>query len=100
MSLHPCSPSSLVQRQNCRLVIGFQADAPQMSSICIEKVDAALLGSLDHNKRKSDYIMHIKSQQIQLENLELCIQDLEEGVECLYRHFIKTRVSRLNILNH
>ncbi|KAK9944326.1 hypothetical protein M0R45_009899 [Rubus argutus] len=36
----------------------------------------------------------------QLNNLESCIQDQEEGLECLFRQLIKTRVSLLNILNH
>ncbi|KAL6214122.1 hypothetical protein ACLB2K_013560 [Fragaria x ananassa] len=38
--------------------------------------------------------------QNQLNNLESCIQDQEEGLECLFRQLIKTRVSLLNILNH
>ncbi|TQE01755.1 hypothetical protein C1H46_012699 [Malus baccata] len=38
--------------------------------------------------------------QSQLEKLESCIQDQEEGLECLFRQLIKTRVSLLNILNH
>ncbi|CAN6544765.1 unnamed protein product [Malus baccata var. baccata] len=38
--------------------------------------------------------------QNQLEKLESCIQDQEEGLECLFRQLIKTRVSLLNILNH
>ncbi|CAI0469081.1 unnamed protein product [Linum tenue] len=35
--------------------------------------------------------------QVQLKNLQPCIQDLEEGVECLFRRLIKTRASILNI---
>ncbi|KAM5562700.1 hypothetical protein ABKV19_017750 [Rosa sericea] len=38
--------------------------------------------------------------QNQLNNLESCIQDQEEGLEGLFRQLIKTRVSLLNILNH
>ncbi|KAI9181225.1 hypothetical protein LWI28_012663 [Acer negundo] len=38
--------------------------------------------------------------QNQLKELESNIQDLEEGIECLSRHLIKSRVSLLNILNN
>ncbi|KAL5820229.1 hypothetical protein ACOSQ3_022111 [Xanthoceras sorbifolium] len=38
--------------------------------------------------------------QNQLKDLESSIQDLEEGIECLSRHLIKSRVSLLNILNN
>ncbi|CAN0845446.1 hypothetical protein LINGRAHAP2_LOCUS4134 [Linum grandiflorum] len=37
--------------------------------------------------------------QTQLKELELCIQYLEEGTECLYRRMIKSRVALLNIFN-
>ncbi|CAL1398177.1 unnamed protein product [Linum trigynum] len=37
--------------------------------------------------------------QLHLKNLQPCIQDLEEGVECLFRRLIKTRASILNIQN-
>ncbi|XP_062025064.1 uncharacterized protein LOC133741132 [Rosa rugosa] len=40
------------------------------------------------------------SVQNQLNNLESCIQDQEQGLESLFRQLIKTRVSLLNILNH
>jgi hypothetical protein len=61
------------------------------------RADAALLALVDQNTSKSD---NIKGVQTQLENLELCIQDIEEGLEYLSRTLIKTRVSFLNILNH
>ncbi|XP_004292294.1 PREDICTED: uncharacterized protein LOC101306010 [Fragaria vesca subsp. vesca] len=38
--------------------------------------------------------------QNQLTNLESCIQDLEEGLESLFRQLIKNRASLLNILSH
>ncbi|KAK0580834.1 hypothetical protein LWI29_006816 [Acer saccharum] len=57
------------------------------------KVDAAL-SSLTS---KSDNIICVQDQ---LKELESNIQDLEEGIECLSRHLIKSRVSLLNILNN
>ncbi|XP_050363958.1 uncharacterized protein LOC126782703 [Argentina anserina] len=42
----------------------------------------------------------LKSAHNQLNNLESCIQDQEEGLETLFRQLLKTRVSLLNILNH
>ncbi|KAK2654804.1 hypothetical protein Ddye_014660 [Dipteronia dyeriana] len=57
------------------------------------KVDAALLSLIDHKIRTADV-------QNQLKNLELCIQGFDEGLECLSRRLIKTRVSLLNALNN
>ncbi|GLT43003.1 hypothetical protein SLA2020_169800 [Shorea laevis] len=58
-----------------------------------EKVDATV------KMIKSQNVIHkwMQSQQI---DLVACIQGLEEGLDCLSRHLIKTRVSLLNILNH
>ncbi|KAK7312328.1 hypothetical protein VNO77_36108 [Canavalia gladiata] len=58
-------------------------------------VDAALQSFVFH--MKSDNINHLQNQ---LENLELVIQDFVEGLETLFKRFIKIRVSLLNILNH
>ncbi|XP_008236112.1 PREDICTED: uncharacterized protein LOC103334903 [Prunus mume] len=58
------------------------------------QVDAALQSFIKTSK--SDH----KNADNQLNNLESCIQDQEEQLECLFRQFIKTRVSLLNILNH
>ncbi|CAN1134735.1 hypothetical protein LINPERPRIM_LOCUS15919 [Linum perenne] len=51
------------------------------------EVDACL----ETNKSSEELQAHLK-------NLQPCIQDLEEGVECLFRCLIKTRSSILNIL--
>ncbi|KAL9448222.1 hypothetical protein AB3S75_015654 [Citrus x aurantiifolia] len=59
-----------------------------------DKVDAALIG---HKTIRSDNIFCLQNQ---LKELESSIQDLEEGLESLYRRLIKARVSLLNILNN
>ncbi|XP_038693713.1 uncharacterized protein LOC119991429 [Tripterygium wilfordii] len=60
-------------------------------------VDAALCIFVG---RKASKFEDIGKVQNQLKSLELCVQDLEEGLDSLCRHLIKTRVSLLNILNH
>ncbi|KAI4298325.1 hypothetical protein L6164_031899 [Bauhinia variegata] len=61
------------------------------------KVDAALQSFVFHATSKADNINHLQNQ---LENLESCIQDFVEGLETLFRSFIKIRVAILNIINH
>ncbi|XP_068319621.1 uncharacterized protein [Pyrus communis] len=65
--------------------------------ICEEETEANEFAQVDaalHKTSKSE------NAQNQLEKLELCIQDQEEGLESLFRQLIKTRVSLLNVLNH
>ncbi|KAL9422735.1 hypothetical protein AB3S75_034921 [Citrus x aurantiifolia] len=59
-----------------------------------DKVDAALIG---HKTIRFDNIFCLQNQ---LKELESSIQDLEEGLESLYRRLLKARVSLLNILNN
>ncbi|XP_058759031.1 uncharacterized protein LOC131632264 [Vicia villosa] len=59
-----------------------------------EKVDAALLSLISH---KSSSTENFRSH---MEDLEMCIQDLETGVEQISRKLIRNRVSLLNIFNH
>lgn len=61
-----------------------------------EKVDAALKSLISHNNKPSSPEIF----QSHMENLEMCIQDLEIGVEQLSRKLIRNRVSLLNIFNH
>jgi len=49
---------------------------------------------------KNRKVEGINDLQNHLEKTESCIQDLEEGLEFLFRRLIKIRVSLLNILNH
>jgi hypothetical protein len=61
------------------------------------KVDNALeFFALNLGSKLSD----IENLQNKLVNLGSCIQDLEEGLESLFRRLIKIRVALLNILNH
>ncbi|XVF68036.1 hypothetical protein PTKIN_Ptkin10aG0170700 [Pterospermum kingtungense] len=64
-----------------------------------ERVDAVLSILIGHKTRKSSN-MSSEDAQIELQKLESSIQDLEDGVECVLRLLIKTRVSVLNILSH
>lgn len=61
------------------------------------KVDAALqLFAFNMSTKSSD----INDLQKKLEHLGTCMQDLEEGLDSLFRRLIKIRVALLNILNH
>ncbi|KAG4163312.1 hypothetical protein ERO13_D01G164500v2 [Gossypium hirsutum] len=53
----------------------------------------SLVSKLMHQKR------HVENVQNELQNSELCIQDLEEGLESFFRRLIKARVTVLNIVN-
>ncbi|XP_061372650.1 uncharacterized protein LOC133315108 [Gastrolobium bilobum] len=61
------------------------------------KVDAALQFFVFNMATKSN---DINDLQKKLEKLGSCMQDLEEGLESLFRRLIKIRVALLNILNH
>ncbi|XP_061352401.1 uncharacterized protein LOC133297301 [Gastrolobium bilobum] len=61
------------------------------------KVDAALQFFALNMASKSNDIDDLRNK---LARLGSCIQDLEEGLESLFRRLIKIRVSLLNILNH
>jgi hypothetical protein len=60
-----------------------------------ENVDSYLLSLISHSKPSS-----AANFQSHMENLEMCIQDLEIGVEHISRKLIRNRVSLLNIFNH
>ncbi|KAL8059345.1 hypothetical protein ABFX02_03G080600 [Erythranthe guttata] len=52
------------------------------------------------NIQKSTKNMDSKSMLKQLKSSEMTIQEIEEGLEALFRSLVKTRVSLLNVLNH
>ena len=68
-------------------------DPQESNTNQFEKVDAALQSLISHKPSSENFHSH-------MENLELCIQDLEIGVDCLSRKLIRNRVFLLNIVNH
>ncbi|XP_050365496.1 uncharacterized protein LOC126784033 [Argentina anserina] len=63
-------------------------------------VDAALSFLVGQESSKSDNISCSENVQSDLQQLESCSQDLEEGLDCLFRRLIKNRVSLLNTLSN
>ncbi|XP_004500802.1 uncharacterized protein [Cicer arietinum] len=84
------SISKLIQskRVGCSLVIDENEFA---------QVDVALQSFVFSKNNKFEQVNDLQNN---LEKMELCIQDFEEGLEFLFRRLIKIRVSILNILNH
>ncbi|TYI98291.1 hypothetical protein E1A91_D01G203600v1 [Gossypium mustelinum] len=56
----------------------------------IENAEATLRSFI-----KSGHVKHVENVQNELQNSELYIQDLEEGLESFFRHLIKARVLAL-----
>ncbi|GMN73498.1 hypothetical protein TIFTF001_052196 [Ficus carica] len=71
--------------------VGSEEEAQHVNEFT--KVDAAMHRLMSHE-------MKIEKVQSELQNLEMCVQDFEERLECLFRRLIKTRLSILNILNY
>ncbi|CAN6576354.1 unnamed protein product [Malus baccata var. baccata] len=66
----------------------------------LEKVDVALNSLISDKSRKFDYTIKLENVQCLLQELEAKIQDIEEGIEGLFRRLIKARVALLNVFNH
>ncbi|CAK8569264.1 unnamed protein product [Lathyrus sativus] len=84
------SISKLIQPK--RVACSLVADESEFS-----QVDVALQSFVFTKTGKHEAINDLQNH---LEKTECCIQDLEEGLEFLFRRLIKIRVSLLNILNH
>lgn len=69
-------------------------DSHETDSNEFVNVDAALQSLISHK------LLSVENFHSHMENLEVCIQDLEVRVEQLSRQLIRTRVSLLNILSH
>ncbi|KAK0603555.1 hypothetical protein LWI29_006214 [Acer saccharum] len=63
----------------------------------VGNVDIAL-HCLHRQIRKSDAKIDVQITLMKLEKLDVCIRDVESGLDCLFRRLIQNRVSLLNIL--
>lgn len=66
----------------------------------IESVDVALYGLCGRIANKDAQMEKAQVANKRLEALEIGIEDVEAGIECMFRCLIQTRVSLLNILAH
>lgn len=64
------------------------------------KQDIALASPIGHKTGKVHDLVRVQQLQDGLKDLNLEIQDLEEGLQRLHRRLIKSRVSLLNITSH
>ncbi|KAI8553936.1 hypothetical protein RHMOL_Rhmol05G0055500 [Rhododendron molle] len=67
----------------------------ETNSNAFENFDDALC-SLNSRSHKTDGVIHKENVQNQLGKMESSIQDIEEGLECMFRRLIRARVSLLN----
>ncbi|ONH92435.1 hypothetical protein PRUPE_8G175200 [Prunus persica] len=78
--------------------VGCEEDKTEINEFA--DVDAALSSLVCQETSNSDSMVDSENVQSELQQLEMCSQDLEEGLECLFRRLIKNRVSLLNTLSN
>ncbi|WVZ10982.1 hypothetical protein V8G54_015512 [Vigna mungo] len=66
----------------------------------LEKVDLALCRMLMDNPTKDFEVENIQFAHEELEAVLLVIEGLENGLDCLFKHLINTRVSFLNLVSN
>lgn len=66
----------------------------------LEGVDMALGNLLMQSSSRDVEGQKIQSAQIRLDALDVSMEGLVKGLECLFRHLIQTRVFLLNIMSH
>ncbi|PIA46962.1 hypothetical protein AQUCO_01500475v1 [Aquilegia coerulea] len=78
----------------------IMSEKEQEHSNEVERVDVAVHALCDHNLSTSAEAERVKIAHRALKALEVTIDGLENGLDCMYRRIIQTRVSILNALNH
>ncbi|CAI8608952.1 unnamed protein product [Vicia faba] len=85
---------SLVSRLMQKGVFGCENNINEL-----EKVDFGVSGLVIENLRKDGVVEKIQSAHGRLEALVVAIEGIENGLECLFKRLINTRVSFLNIVS-
>ncbi|KAF5204260.1 hypothetical protein FRX31_006154 [Thalictrum thalictroides] len=75
----------------------IKCEEQHLDSNEVEMLQKTMLVLSSH---KCHEVKTLQKAQVQLEVLETSIRSLEDGLECVFRRLIKTRVSVLNILNN
>ncbi|CAI0469077.1 unnamed protein product [Linum tenue] len=95
--------SAIVEVLECLLSFISQSTSKASSWSFVSKLKRVAAASSENEFANVDASLKANkcSEQIQLhlKNLQTCIGELVEGVECLFRRLIKTRASILNIHN-
>ncbi|XP_047310030.1 uncharacterized protein LOC124913662 [Impatiens glandulifera] len=80
-------------------VMGTKVHSSLVSKIMHKKCKEASTNEFDQMNEALG-VEDTESIQRQMGKMELRIQDIEEGIDCLFKHLIKTRVSLLNMLTY
>ncbi|XP_047312696.1 uncharacterized protein LOC124916002 [Impatiens glandulifera] len=80
-------------------VMGTRAHSSLISKIMNKKCKEDIKNEFDQINEALG-VQDTESIHRQLGKMELRIQDIEEGIDCLFKHLIKTRVSLLNMLTY
>ncbi|CAL1372938.1 unnamed protein product [Linum trigynum] len=93
--------SAVVKVLECLLTFISQTSSKPSSWSLFKRVAAVATTENEFSDVDAALKMNSSGEEVQvhLKNLQPCIQDLEEGVESLFRRLIKTRASILNIHN-
>ncbi|KAK8653452.1 hypothetical protein V6N13_127450 [Hibiscus sabdariffa] len=86
------SPWSLISKLMHQRKVTCEVEEQKTNEIA--NVEATLRSFI-----KSGSTKNVEHVQNELQNSEMCIQDLDEGLESFFRRLIKARVTVLNILN-